>query len=332
MMTASLRRAAVLLSIVLLVIFSGCGRKTEEGRLKPLTIAMQEWVGYGPLYLAKDKGFFRDEGVEVIFVDEQLDSARSEAFKEGMLDCEAGTIDLLISKRSRGAPVVAVMELDHSDGADGIVAVQDIRTLEDLVGKRVALSWDDVGQTLLSYFLYKKGMLLDKVVVVSRRPDEVDEAFLSGEADAVATWEPHLSHALKRPGSHLLLSSKDAPDTIVDTLNVREDLIKNDPQAVRALMRGWFRALKYYREHPAEASAIIAPYYKMSAEQYRKDVKGLRWIDYADQAAAGESDRLLATFNAINEIKFLSKRIPEKQDPGKAINTTLLKGLHEDIK
>ena len=176
--------------------------------------------------------------MELIFVNELLDSARHDAFKQGMLDCEAGTIDLLISKRAQGAPIVAVLELDHSVGGDGIVASKDIRKVEDLIGRRVALARDDVGETLLSYIFYKRGISFDGIKIVPTSVENAWEAFAEGEADAAVTWEPWLSKAAQVPNAHILISTKDEPNAIIDTLNVREEIVKDKPELVKGLMRG----------------------------------------------------------------------------------------------
>jgi NitT/TauT family transport system substrate-binding protein len=293
-----------------------------------MTLAMQEFVGYGLFYLAKDKGFDKEEGVDLVFVDEQLDSARRDAFKQGMLDCEAGTLGLLISKRAQGTPIVAVMALDRSYGADGVVAVAGVDTVRDLEGKKVALAKGDVGETFLMYLLRKEDIPFDKITIVSKGPEDVAQAFLDGEADAAVTWEPQLSKALTRADSHLIITSKDIPELIVDTLNVREDFIKKNPLPVKALMRAWFRALKYYREHPLEASGIIAQYYNMHPDEYQKSVEGLRWFDYADQDDAGEYKALAAVFDEIAELKYMNGMIADKPSAKDVINTELLGELY----
>jgi ABC-type nitrate/sulfonate/bicarbonate transport system substrate-binding protein len=63
------------------------------------------------------------------------------------------------------------------------------------------LSRDDVGETLLSYLLYKKGLVLKNVMIVSKRPQDVAQAFLNDETDACVTWEPWLTAVLKKPGA-----------------------------------------------------------------------------------------------------------------------------------
>ena len=325
-MKTPIRLVTILMALVFLI--TGCTDMPEEAKLETINIAFQQWVGYGPLYLADEKGFFKDEGINLDFIDESLDSARRDAFKQGMLDCEAGTIDLLVSKRAQNTPIVAVLEIDISFGSDGIVVTKDINKVEDLIGKKVALARDDVGETFLSYLLNKEGISFDDVIIVSKRPDEVTQTFLNGEADAVVTWEPHLSKALQRPDSHILITSKDEPGIIIDTLNVREDLVKNNPELVKKLMRGWFKAVKYYKEHPVEASGIIAKHYGITPEEYRKEVEGLKWFSYEEQITVDEEEEWVNAFNFIAELKFANKRITKKPDSGKAINRTLLRELY----
>ena len=152
----------------------------------------------------------------------------------------AGTIDLLVSKRVQDTPIVAVSEIDHSLGSGGIVATEDIKTAGDLKGKKVAFTRDDVSETFISYLFYKKGMSLDDITIAPRRPDDAWLAFLNGEVDAAVTWEPWLSTAAQRPGGHILISTREEPHIIIDTLNGR---IPRKPNAAGAIDRKLLEAL-----------------------------------------------------------------------------------------
>jgi len=328
-----MRTKVLALSLCLAVLFVfSCSRPHPEAKLQKINIAFPEWVGYGPLYLAQEKGFFKDEGIELVFIDEQLDSARRDAFNQGMLDVEAGTLDLLVSKRAFNTPVVSVLEIDRSYGADGIVASAKIKNLADLLGKKVAFSRDDAGETLISYLFHQEGLPMERLNIISCNPEKVAEAFLKGEADAAVTWEPWLSLALARPESHLLVTTRENPGIIIDTLNVREDLVKNNPKLVKGLMRAWFRAVKYYQEHPDEASEIIVKYYNITSQQYRKNAEGLQWLDYSGQNQPSIHQQWVDVFNTIAKIKLMNKRIPQKPDAESTINRQLLKELYEDSK
>ena len=318
-----------------LLVLSACGRKEPPGREpERVTIALQTWVGYGPLYLAAEKGFFAEEGLELVFVGEELDAARRDAFMAGMLDAEAATIDLLVAKRALGAPVVAVAETGLSLGGDAVVATADVRQLPDLVGKRVAFARDDVGETFLSVLFHRAGLSLDQITIVPRATDAVAQAFLDGAADAAVTWEPWVTRALAREGAHVLVSSRDEPGIIVDVLNVREDLVRNNPLLVKKLVRGWYKAVDYYGAHPAEASRIIAACYGLSPEEYRKQVAGMRWpaceearADFGTQEKPG---RLFELFDMIALIKQKTGRIPARPEAAQALEPRILQTLHGD--
>lgn len=324
------RKPVLLFLALILLFFSGCAQQPKKPQLTRVNIAFQEWVGYGPFYLGEELGFFKNEGIDLAILDVQLDSSRRDAFQQGMLDCEAGTLDLLVSKAAQGVQISAVAELDYSFGSDGIVAAGKIKGLEDLKGRRVVLGRDDVGETFLSYLLNERGIAFNDLIILSEQPQNVARDFLDAKADACVTWEPHLSAALKRPGSHILATSREYPGIIIDTLNVRQDLIKDNPGLVKKLMRAWFKTLKFYQENPEGASQIIAKYYKITPREYRKQVEGLRWVGYEEQRKISAYDKWLKVFNTIAELKFLNKRITVKPIAGKFVDHSLLESLYEN--
>ena len=95
-------------------------------------------------------------------------------------------------------------------------------------------------------------------------------------------------------------------------------------------MRGWFKAIKYCKEHPVEASEIIAKHYDVTPEEYREQITGLKWFGYEEQIQESKADDWVSAFNVISEIKFANERIHSKPNVAKAIDRTLLKGLYED--
>jgi len=244
---------------------------------------------------------------------------------------EAATIDLLVNKRAVETPVVAVTVIDLSLGGDAVVVTKDIRHLRDLVGKKVAFARDNVGETFLSFLFHQAGLSFDQITIVPTGVADAAQVFLAKKADAAVTWEPWVTRALARPGAHVLVSSKDEPGIIVDVLNVREDLLRRKPQAIRALLRGWYRAVDYYQAHPDEASKIIAPHLKVTPEQYRKQIGGLHWPSRKEALEAfGTVDRpgrLRQVFDTIALIKHKNGRIPSRPKAGPALKPEILRAL-----
>ena len=62
----------------------------EAGSIK---LGHSTWVGYGPFYIARDKGFFREEGVDVELVIMEDTPIKMGALMAGQLDLVASTID-----------------------------------------------------------------------------------------------------------------------------------------------------------------------------------------------------------------------------------------------
>ena len=326
-----MKRIALFLVCIAVAMSGGCAPKPQALTLTRVNIAFQEWVGYGPLYLAQENGFCKEEGIECVYIDEQLDSARREAFNQGMLDAEAGTLDLLVSKVGLGMPLIAVMEIDQSNGADAIVAAEDIKNMEDLEGKRIALARDNVGETFLSDVLYKNRVSFKNVLIKPQSSEKVAQAFLKGEVDACVTWEPQVSAALQRPGAHILASTKEYPGVIIDTLNVRKDLVEKNPELVKKIMRALFKAIRFCRDRPIEASEIISKHYKMTPIQYRKQIEGLTWEGYDKWNILPEYREWLEAFDAVVRVKLANGRISQKPDAAKSINYALLEKLYENI-
>src|SRR5699024_1922725 len=94
---------------------------------------------------------------------EQVADRRS-ALASGAIVGFPTTVDTQVSTAAAGVPVVQVVALDDSYGADGIVAKKDIKTIEDLKGKNVGL--ETGGGASFFWFVYllnKHGMSLDDI-------------------------------------------------------------------------------------------------------------------------------------------------------------------------
>jgi len=80
----------------------------------------------------------------------------------------------------------------------------------------------------------------------------------------------------------VLLDSSRIPGLIVDVLAVRGDVLEKNPQQVRALVRGWFRALAYRRREPTSALARMSMRQQMTPQALARSMEGLRFVGVAD--------------------------------------------------
>ena len=241
--------------LVLLVVFS---LGAPQAMAKALKLAHSTWVGYGPFYIARDKGFFKEEGVEVKLIIMENTSLKMGALMAGKIDAVASTADEFPIYMKPGKLLYYILAVDNSKGGDGIVSNKDIKTIAGLKGKKVACEVGSVSQFFLNALLREVNLSQKDINMVNMTATDAGVAFVAQRVDAAVTWEPHLSQGASKEHGHVLIDSSQRPGLIVDVVAVREDTMKNRAADLKAFVRAWQRALKFIEEEPNEAHKIMA--------------------------------------------------------------------------
>jgi NitT/TauT family transport system substrate-binding protein len=273
--------------VVLLVIavVAGVGLYIFNSRPpNALRVGLVTWIGYGPLFIAKEQPFFVEEGLPNVEL-KTLDGPgeREAAYQAGQIDFFPNTPDafviLFANQEPRGRIVAA---LDESAGADGLVAKKGIRSVSDLKGRTVGYQSGITSHFLLLYLLREKGGLSGRdVKQETLSAGDAGAAFMAGKLDAAVTWEPWLSKAKDAPDAHLLATSADVPGLIVDVVLVSDRVIRDNPKAISGFIRAWNKALQYLKEKPDSAIEIISRNLKIKPDDAREMLKTTHFLDIA---------------------------------------------------
>jgi NitT/TauT family transport system substrate-binding protein len=223
-----------------------------------LRLGMTTWVGYGPLFLARDLGYFEDGGLEVELNLIEESALYMAAVAGGDLDGAASTVDNLMKFRSADLCLNFVVALDDSSGGDGVLVGEDVNSLADLKGTEVGLNEGAVSEFWFDILLKREGMSLSDVKVLNMTADDAAAAFIAGQIPAAVTWEPHLSLVRAQKTGKVLVDSSATPGAIVDVVQLRCDVIEKQPEDVKALVAGLYRANEYIKTNPQDAYAIMA--------------------------------------------------------------------------
>ncbi|HVO41973.1 MAG TPA: ABC transporter substrate-binding protein [Aggregatilineales bacterium] len=263
------KRACYFISLCLALVLLASGQagvvRTSAQATQPasaaspvtLKIGYAVWVGYGPLFIARDKGYFADEGLDVQLVKVADPKERFTAIAGGKLDGLVTTLDNMTQYWKTDVPFKAFLALDESAGGDGIVTADDsIQTVKDLKGKQVGVNVGSVSQFFLEYVLQQNGMSGKDVTIVKMLQDDVPAALAAKRIDAGVTWEPNLAKAVQN-GARRLITSKDTPGLIVDGLMLRSDVIKANPNAPKGIVNAWYKAIEYWKANPDDADSIM---------------------------------------------------------------------------
>jgi len=278
----------------------------------PLRVAVDVWVGFAPLYLAQDRGYFKARGVEVELKKMKGAQEIRAALAAGKIDGQTTSLDTILMQVDQGIPSVAVLLLDRSQGGDGIVARAGVRTVAGLRGKTVAYQPATPSHFFLAYHLFKAGMKLTDVKGRKMDSGDAGAAFMAGKVDAAVTWEPWLTRASTGADSHLLVSSAVPETVIVDVLAFRPGVLRDRGKEVRAVVAAWNDAVKYWQKNPAAANKIMAAHYGLKTAEFTDMISGLRFLDREQNLKLmGSLDSpgpMLDLVSTINKI-FLKNRV-----------------------
>lgn len=275
--------------LVMLAMLAGCGRLAD----KPISVAAHVWPGYELMFLARNEGWLDAEKVRLVETASATDSLQ--ALAEGKADAAALTLDEVLAARAEGIPLSIVAIFDISAGADMLVARPGIGRLPDIKGQRIGYEENAVGSLLLASVLSAARLTREDVKLVPLTIDRHLDAWAHHQIDALITFEPVAGQLLAQ-GANRLFDSRQAPDTIIDVLAIRGDVLdRGHANAIRHLVAMHFRALNHLNRSPQDTAYRMAARLGISSSKVLPTFKGLMLPSVAEnrRMLSGSSPQLL---------------------------------------
>src|SRR5262245_66064828 len=147
-------------------------------------------------------------------------------------------------------------QIDWSNGGDGIVCRQTVKSVADMRGKTVVLA-----QNSPSHFF-----LLNTLISGGVQPSEVDYKFTQDAFQAAAafngdksiacvvSWAPDIYNLAGAKGNRMLVNTQTANKLIADVWFARADFAKDHPEIMEGLARGIFEAMESLKSQDAKAA------------------------------------------------------------------------------
>lgn len=200
---------------------------------QPLNFATNHWLGYEPLYVAKDLDLIDEKLVNVRTLSSTTDVFR--ALRHGEVAGAALTLDEALLLAHEGMPLSIIGVADISNGADAVLLSNRFEINESMAGKRIAYEGNVLGAFMVARMLDKLGLSLMDVALIEAAPHEHAELLAAGTVDAVVTYEPFVTRL--KTATHKIFTSKDIPGEVLDVLVV--DMKQTSPKQVAHLLSIW---------------------------------------------------------------------------------------------
>lgn len=263
--------------------------------------ALNIWAGWAPIVYANEgfrakKEWTTPDGkkfkIELKLIDNPDDMR--DAYATGNVHIGWATVDMLplfvegLVKDSRTSPRV-YQQIDWSNGGDGIVVRDSIKTISDLRGKTIVLAQNSPSH----YFI------LNALINGGVQPAEVHfkftaDAFEAARAFAVdksitacVSWSPDIYNLVeKMKGNKLLVTTKEANHLIADVWFARADFAKDNPGIIEAIVRGILDSVEALdsQENQLKAAKWLASGYSMPEADAQGMLGDAHWTNYAENA------------------------------------------------
>jgi len=255
-------RAALSLMIVLLGgLLAGCASHDDTVGEQTVTLAMGYIpnVQFAPFYVAVEKGYFTDEGIDVKF-DYGWETDLLKLVGSGELHFAIASGDQVILARSQGLPVVYVMNWYRRFPVAVVsLAERGITQPADLVGRRVGIP-ATYGASYIGWraLLDASGLEEAEVSLVSIGYTQV-AALTEGQVDAAICYAMNEPVQMESEGVSLnILYVADVANLVSNGLITNEKSVREQPDLVQGMTRAALRGLAYTLGHPEEAFEITA--------------------------------------------------------------------------
>lgn len=259
----------LLVGLILLIIPNNKQQKT-------IKIGYKSHIGYLPLFVGVEKGYFDEQNLEVIPVKFESTDLIVRALLSKELDALIGINTLTAFSVEQQSPgrlkIFTTQTYTTKDYPDQILVHKDsnIVSIKDLKNKKIALMPDSSFLKFFEIILEKNGLSLEDVKIVQLEPNLQLQALASKSVDAILSMEPLGTMALEKD---IAKSICDAPFAkyIMNPFPIAvgvipSDFISENPDETEKLILATNKAVDFIQSNPEEAKAIASKWTNMPLE------------------------------------------------------------------
>ena len=270
------RRAVVALLAALVVL--PCAAPNASAQAAPEKPRLVLGVGgltllyYLPLSIARDRGYFKEEGLSVEINDFGGGARALQALTGGSVDIVTGAYEHTIRMQAKGQEIRALIELGRFPGI--VVGVHKskadrIKSAADLKGTKIGVTAPGSSTALtVQYAMVKAGLkATDASIIGTGAGPSAVAAMKKGEIDAISHLDPVIAKLEADGDIHVLIDTRTEAGTRAlfggsnpaAVLYTKSDFIQKNPVTTQRLVNAFYKALKWLEKASPEEIANTVP-------------------------------------------------------------------------
>ena len=253
------------LLVGIIVFFSSPSFAQEPKKPIPVLQAISTIdFGYLPTLLARSKGFFVQEGLDLKLLVVSVRVSVPALMSREVHFAAAGSS---MPAALKGAPLKAIY-YTYKTSTFQLIARPEIAGPQNLKGKALAVSSPGSSNDQAARLMLKKLGLEPGRDVTLLATGDSQARLLSMESNLAAgsAVNPDVAAHLALRGYRILMNSAEVYPVPFSGMAVHEDLIRENPELIKRWLRAHIRAILYIRKNPEDAAQVAAKELKLAPE------------------------------------------------------------------
>lgn len=286
-----IKQAVGLALVAFLTVWEGAAPAVAQET--KIAVGMAGGVNQVPALVAKAKGFFKEEGLDVDVKALARGNLAVEGLSNGSLQFAETANATFFAAVAKGVPLFSVGI--SSRGYTGKLLVSNanagMKSITDLKGKRLATQVGTGMHTVLLMLLEKQGLKESDFNITNLRVVDMPSAMASTDnIDAVLGWEPSIQRIVQAGKGKVLLTSGQmqtmAGITYPFLVATTEAYAKQHPEIVQKFMNAYAKADKYIASHHDETVQIYLDEIKRRGAKLSEEDIRIMLFDDVDRFGA----------------------------------------------
>jgi NitT/TauT family transport system substrate-binding protein len=222
---------------------------------------------HAPFFVAIEKGFFREEGLNVNIISAKGTAHGIQNVESGL--AQIGFIDVasLVVARAEGS-TVKVASVIYQKAPFCFFSLDpgaNVTKLKDFEGLRVGSNTGSYISNIARAMMRKEGLDPSKLSVESIEPSARIAMLATRKIPAIDFFiitKPAMERAVKDAKVVTFLFADHGLDLYSNGIGAKESFLKDNPEVMKAFLRAALRGYQYAFKHPAEAAELIQKHAK----------------------------------------------------------------------
>ncbi len=285
---------------------AGCG--AEGGDVVRLATGTDP--SFTAVYVAEEKGYFDDHGVEVDVAILEGGPAMAQAVTAGQADMATQSDATTVTLMATDPDLRALADFQHSDTYIKVVWGPEVNAASDI--KKLATLPGIMTLATVRY-LESQGIDPDSVELVSAAPPDVPTMLERGDVDGTVIYEPWATRSAEDAGGEIVGSIGDFDVNYAQWLVSDAGWLKGHEEDAAGVLAALADANDFIRENPEEAQQIVEKAIKIPVDQTAQIMQDLvfetRDIDEQALQSSKDTAQFFVDSGTLKEMPDLDEQI-----------------------